>query len=146
MGWGGRRVNSGRKRKNQPRVAGASVLRHPSAPTANPVEPEKFDPPEDLDDAARAVWVERSPHAAAIGTLTRATAFAFARYCRIVVLERNESKGPDRAGPNHRGLMTALHTLEQGFRIAPDGRPVARVMPEPPNKLDRFRRPPDPPV
>jgi hypothetical protein len=152
MGWGGKRVGAGRKRKQPP--LGASLLVHPSAPPPPPVVEapaapiEEFDAPDDLDPEARAIWTTQAPLAFRNGTLTRATALSFARYCRIVVLERHEARSSAVGGANHRGLLKQLNALEQQFLLAPSGKPMlvrtAAEQPQadqPVSKLARFRRP-----
>ena len=128
MGWGGRRINAGRKRKNPP--PGASVLQHPSAPpppsTNAPPLVEEFDAPDTLDRDAREIWIQQAPLAFRNGTLTRATALSFERYCRVVVMARRESKSSAVGGANHRGLLKQLSALERDFLRAPSGRPDAR--------------------
>ncbi len=72
----------------------------------------------------RNVWLKQAPHAFKSRTLTRATALAFERYCKVVVLERNESKSSGVGGPNHRGLLRQLQAYELYFLLMPQGRPM----------------------
>lgn len=123
MARGGRRIGAGRKPKNP----AARLLQHPSStvvpPTTNEPSPvEEFDAPNDLAAEERAVWLKQSPHAFANGTLTRASAMSFERYCRVVVLERNEAKSSAMGGPNHRGLLKELRSLELGFMLTAAGK------------------------
>src|SRR5690242_11711642 len=102
-GWGGKRIGAGRKRKSRSQQA-AKVLAHPSSPivppsTNEPSPVEEFDAPDDLSFEERAIWLKQAPHAFQNRTLTRASALAFERYCKVVVLERNESKGSGVGGP-----------------------------------------------
>jgi len=120
------------------------VLLHPSRPLAPEAPVEQFDAPDDLTPDERAIWTRQAPHAFRLGTLTEASAFAFQRYCKVAAAEHIVSKGSAAGGTHHRGLLQHLNALELQFRLTPDGRPVVRVVSEPPSKLDRFRRPTDP--
>src|SRR5687767_7469748 len=103
MPRGGRRIGAGRKPK-VPKVKGLGAVGvskpggKPGAPisnvpTTNGESPiEEFDAPDDLAVEERAVWLKQAPHAFKNRTLTRARAMAFERYCKVVVLERNEAK------------------------------------------------------
>lgn len=140
MGWGGARPGSGRKplsdaelaarngRKRRGPRGAARVLSHPSVPTTNPTSPiEEFDAPDDLTAEERAVWLKQAPHAFANRTLTRATALAFERYCKVVVLERKESESSGRGGANHRGLLKQINTYELQFMLVSCGKPMAEA-------------------
>ena len=122
MARGGRRVGAGRKPKNPT----AKLLQHPSAvmpPTTNQASPiEEFDAPDDLSAEERAIWLKQAPHAFGNRTLTRASAMAFERYCKIVVLERNEAKSSGVGGANHRGLLKQINAYELQFLLMPAGR------------------------
>jgi hypothetical protein len=119
-------------------------LAHPSVPvpTTNDVSPiEEFDAPDDLAMDERHVWLKQAPHAFKARTLTRRTALAFERYCKLVVLERNEAKSSGVGGANHRGLLRQINDLELQFCLSPNGRPM--VEPADPaavsaSKLSRF--------
>jgi hypothetical protein len=122
------------------------VLSHPSVPTTNqapPIQVEEFDAPDALTMEERAVWLKQAPHAFKKGTLTRASALAFERYCRVVVLEVAESKSSGNGGPNHRGLLKQINDYEKQFLLVPDGRPMvepdAKPQPAVPTGLSRFR-------
>lgn len=123
MPRGGRRFGAGRKPKD-----GARVLAHPSVPnlptTNAPADIDEFDAPDDLGFEERAVWLKQAPHAFKNRTLTRATAFSFERYCRVVVLERNEAKSSGVGGSNHRGLLKQINSYELQFMLTPAGKPV----------------------
>lgn len=136
--WGGRRPGAGRKPK--PRTEAARVLPHPSVPapgmpaasslpgvptTLDTSPIEEFDAPNDLTADERAVWLKQAPHAFQARTLTRATALAFERYCKVVVLERNEAKSSGVGGANHRGLLKQINTYEVQFCLVPMGKPLA---------------------
>jgi hypothetical protein len=129
MGHGGRRIGAGRKPKNKT----AKLLQHPSAPAitgaAGPIEP--FGPPDHLSAEELATWLTQAPHALANRTLTRATALAFERYCKVVVLEQNEAKSSARGGANHRGLLKQVNSYELQFMLAPVGKamPLTDVRP-----------------
>jgi hypothetical protein len=122
MGRGGRRIGAGRKPKSKT----AKLLQHPSAvtpPTTNEPSPvEEFDAPDDLAMDERAIWLKQAPHAFANRTLTRASALAFERYCKVVVLERNEAKSSGVGGANHRGLLKQVNAFELQFMLVPAGR------------------------
>lgn len=130
------------------------MLAHPSVPappTTNPVSPvEEFDAPDDLTKEERDVWLKQAPHAFRNGTLVRATAMAFERYCQVAVLERNEAKSSGMGGANHRGLLKAVREYERDFSLNPHGRPMPQAPAEggavgaegpaaPGGKLARFR-------
>lgn len=134
---GGRRIGAGRKpdpnskrqRRLAAQAAGARVLTHPSAPpvvpTTNTPSPiEEFDAPDDLSADERAIWLKQAPHAFRMRTLTRATALAFERYCKVVILERKESESSGRGGSNHRGLLRQINAYETQFMLCPIGKPV----------------------
>lgn len=126
MPRGGRRIGAGRKPKN--RIA--NVLQHPSSviPSTNERSPiEEFEAPNDLTADERAVWLKQAPHAFANRTLTRATALAFERYCKVVVLERNEAKSSGVGGANHRGLLKQINAYELQFLLMPCGKAMPVV-------------------
>lgn len=123
MPRGGKRIGAGRKPKNRT----ATVLKHPSVPsvvpTTNPASPiEEFDAPNDLSIEERAIWLKQAPFAFANRTLTKASALAFERYCKLVVLERNEAKSSGVGGANHRGLLKQINALELQFLLTPSGK------------------------
>lgn len=122
MARGGRRIGAGRKPKSQT----AKLLQHPSAtavPTTNGASPiEEFDAPDDLAADERAIWLKQAQHAFAHRTLTRATALAFERYCKVVVLERNEARSSGVGGANHRGLLKQINSFELQFMLTPAGK------------------------
>lgn len=122
---GGRRPGSGPKPKRRVGYL-AKVLPHPSVPTTNGQLPpiEEFDAPDDLTAEERSVWMKQAPHAFAMRTLTRATAMAFERYCKVVVLERNEAKSSGMGGTNHRGLLKQINAYELQFMLIPAGKPM----------------------
>lgn len=123
MPRGGRRPGSGRK----PKPKTASVIPHPSSPipTTNILPPvEEFDAPNSLTMEERQVWMQQAPHAFSARTLTRATAMAFERYCRIVVMEKNEAKSSAAGGANHRGLLKQINAYELQFLLIPCGKPI----------------------
>lgn len=131
MPRGGKRIGAGRKPKN-PNGFSARVLAHPSSqspvPTTNGSGPiEEFDAPDDLSMEERHVWLKQAPHAFRNRTLTRASAMAFERYCKVVVLERNEAKSSGVGGSNHRGLLKQIQSYELQFLLAPAGRPMMDV-------------------
>jgi hypothetical protein len=144
-GWGGRRVGSGRKPKGRQ----ASIVPHPSVPpptTNGAPTVEEFDAPDALTRDERNVWLKQAPHAFANGTLTRASALAFERYCQVVVLERAEAGSTGRGGNDHRGLLKQINTLELQFNLVPCGKPMAVPAAKPTastedtgGKLSRFR-------
>lgn len=137
MGWGGRRPGAGRKRKSE----SARVLSHPSSlPTTNePSLVEEFDAPDALTREERNVWLKQAPFAFKSGTLTRATALSFERYCRIVVMEVAEAASSARGGANHRGLLRQINAYELQFILTPDGKPLVKQPEAPVSKLSRFR-------
>lgn len=122
MPRGGRRPGSGRK----PKQGAARVLAHPSVPPPPtiPSPVEEFDAPNDLTAEERAVWLMQAPHAFKARTLTRATALAFERYCKVVILERNEAKSSGVGGANHRGLLRQINAYELQFMLVPCGKPL----------------------
>lgn len=92
-------------------------------PTTNePSQVEEFDAPDDLSLEERAIWLKQAPHAFANRSLTRASALAFERYCKLVVLERNEAKSSGVSGANHRGLLKQINALELQFMLTPAGK------------------------
>lgn len=130
MPRGGRRIGAGRKPKHK----AGKVLQHPSAmvPTTNDSSPiEEFDAPDDLTAEERAIWLKQAPHAFATRTLTRATALAFERYCKVVVLERNEAKSSGVGGANHRGLLKQINVFELQFMLTPAGKAMLVISREP---------------
>lgn len=85
--------------------------------------------PADLAPDERQVWQQQAPHALANRTLSSASAVAFARYCKLVVLEQNEAKSSAVGGANHRGLLKQINALELQFLLTPSGKamPVPAV-------------------
>lgn len=131
MPRGGKRIGAGRKPKHGLGLS-ARVIAHPSVPavvpTTNAVGPiEEFDAPDDLLKDERDVWLKQAPHAFRNRTLTRATAMAFERYCKVAVLERNEAKSSGVGGTNHRGLLKQIQSYELQFLLAPAGKPMAEA-------------------
>lgn len=130
MPRGGRRPGAGRKPK--PRDGSqlaARVLAHPASaftvPTTNESSPiEEFDAPNDLTADERVIWLKQAPHAFRHRTLTRASAMAFERYCKLVVMERDEAKSSGKGGPKHIGMLKELNRLELQFLLTPNGRPM----------------------
>ena len=147
MPRGGARPGAGRKPKDwRP----ADVLQYPqqlpTVPAAKALPSvEEFEAPGSLSEDERRVWLQQAPFAFKNRTLTRASAFAFERYCRVVVLEANEAKSSGMGGANHRGLLSQINKYELQFALVPNGRPMP-VVPEdapaeaPASVLAGFRR------
>lgn len=146
-GHGGRRPGSGRKPKTslERHLDGnaghrGKLLAHPSAgnsPTVAPIE--EFDAPDTLTRDERIIWLRQAPEAFANRTLTRATALAFERYCGLVVREALERTSSGCDGPNHRGMVRQLNTLELQFGLVPCGKAILRGEPEKSaNPVDKF--------
>jgi len=125
MARGGKRIGAGRKPTRRPQ---STLVRHPSwlpAPAPPPLPPiEEFEPPPELEAEARTVWLTQAPHAFRQRTLTPVSAMAFARYCQIVVLERNERKSSAVGGANHRGLLRQINAYELQFLLIAAGKPM----------------------
>jgi len=121
-------------------VLPARVLAHPSsvAPpsTSAPIEVEEFDAPDDLLHDERMIWLRQAPYAFKKGTLTRASALSFERYCKVVVLERNEAKSSAMGGPNHRGLLRQINAYELQFMLTPAGKPLLEPVQQPQQDAD----------
>ena len=142
MPRGGRRIGAGRKPK--PRDEFGRILNHPSVPTTNypPAAVEEFDAPDSLTADERKVWMSQAPFAFKAGTLTRASALSFERYCRVVVLEQYEAKSSGVGGANHRGLLKQIDAYELHFLLTPAGRPmpgIEKPAGQPESKLAKFR-------
>jgi hypothetical protein len=122
MPRGGRRPGAGRK----PKTPLAKILALPSVPVSPTLPPavEEFDAPDTLTREERVVWLHQAPFAFRMGTLTRATALAFERYCRMVVQETVEAKSSAVNGPGHRGLRRDINMLELQFVLTPCGKPM----------------------
>jgi hypothetical protein len=106
-------------------------------PTTNEPSPvEEFDAPDDLAHEERQVWLKQAPHAFKNRTLTRASALSFERYCKVVVLERNEAKSSGVGGPNHRGLLRQLQAYELYFMLMPQGKPMIEPIAPPQPVID----------
>lgn len=143
MPRGGKRPGAGRKKK-----APATVLQHPSVPPPStnypPAPVEEFDAPDCLTAEERAVWMTQAPHAFRNGRLTKASALAFERYCRMVAREAVEAKSSAAEKPSHQKLRSDINKLELQFGLTPNGAP----MPAPASEaaapqagsLSRFRR------
>lgn len=130
MPKGGARIGAGRK----PKIPGARSFGNRVVPVAPPTTNgsspiEEFDAPDDLSAEERAVWLKQAQHAFKNRTLTRAKAMAFERYCKLVVLERNEAKSSGVGGANHRGLLKLIRDYEKEFGLAPNGREVIAEAP-----------------
>ena len=142
MPRGGKRIGAGRKPKlKDGNALGARVLNHPSSPpvlptTNGPAEIEEFDAPNDMAMDERNVWLKQAPHAFKNRTLTRATALSFERYCKVVVLERNEAKSSGVGGPNHRGLLRQINAYELQFMLTPAGKALLDPVPVPQQDAD----------
>ena len=136
MGRGGRRPGSGRK--PTARLLRA-VTRTPETVRPGPVE--IFGPPADLTADEQRVWQQQAPHAFAAGTLTRASAMAFARYCQVAALERALARSESRGGSNHRGILKQINAYELEFLLVPCGKPLPVTegsRPGQPNDDDQF--------
>jgi hypothetical protein len=129
-GSGGARPNSGPKRRDP---AGAWLAGKPVRRGPRPVERAKSDEavattvkrPKGLTDEDAAVWDELAPFALEQGTLTLATAMAFADLCGYIVMERKlRVSALAAAGPDHRGLIQRVESGRARFRLIPDGKPV----------------------
>lgn len=134
MPRGGRRIGAGRKPKivkgNSVPASAAQVRQ--SVPTTNDDSPiEEFDAPNDLARDEREVWLKQAPHAFKARTLTRGTALAFERYCKVVALERKEAQSSGVGGANHRGMLKLIRDYEKDFKLVPSGQPMAEPMPAP---------------
>lgn len=145
MPRGGRRIGSGRKPKPKLEFGSATVLQHPSVPSTNypPAVVEEFDAPDALTAEERKVWMQQAPFAFKNGTLTRASALSFERYCRVVVMEQKESESSGRGGPNHRGMLKQVDAYELHFMLTPAGKPmpvIKSASDQPESKLAKFRR------
>lgn len=145
---GGRRPGAGRKPKNRMLRAidgGASHRPTVEIPTTNlsgTAAIDEFSAPDSLLHEERQVWLQLAPHAFKNRTLTRATALAFERLCKYVVLERilHESDA-ERGGANHRGLISRVDAGLLRFNLAPCGKALYEAAPDeaaPVNPLDRF--------
>jgi hypothetical protein len=88
--------------------------------------------PKGLSDEDKAVWDELAPLAMELGTLTPATAMAFADLCGYIVLERKLRAAPLAvAGPDHRGMMARVEVARARFRLTGDGKlPTAQETPK----------------
>lgn len=84
-----------------------------------------FKPPKRLSDPEKAIWGELVGLAVAAGTLTAATAMAFADLCTFIVVERQLRESALAAyGSDHRGVIKQVEMLRARFRLVPDGKPV----------------------
>lgn len=154
IGSGGARHGSGRKRKPKPahvalvhgaataqaRAQVAAAKRLAAMKPSSPPAVETFDAPDSLTPAEREVWLKQAPNAFAARTLTPATALAFERYCRIVVLEAGEAMGSGVSGANHRGLLKMITDLESRFCLAPTGSPLVEDTPDASDEDDEIDR------
>ena len=146
MGRGGRRPGAGRKPKNLAQLA--AVVRMPAnqtPPSTVPVpEVEEFDAPDSLMADERAIWLRQSPFACANGTLTKASAVSFERYCQVAALERRIARSDEVGKADHRGLLKQINAYELQFLLTPCGKPLPQEMPapveQPESKLARFRK------
>lgn len=126
-GSGGRRINSGPARtvgsvrwhreQRQARKAGAQ----PSSVAV--VVPASVEAPGGMPADQRAVWDALSPHALAAGTLTTATALAFAELCEHIVVKRSMYV-EDAGGTKYRGMAALVTGGLARFRLHADGKPV----------------------
>ena len=168
MPRGGSRPGAGRKRKSL-----ALKVLHGTASTAEraaaiKTPPVSIDtggpePPADLTDRQRAVWLELAGHAAAKKTLVPETMAAFRNLCSAVALQRlieaaiekdgltqstvtlqMDEKGgglqsvQDKAHPLLSRLTTVMQRVEAGmvrFGLAPIGKPMVE---DKPKEVDPF--------
>lgn len=113
-----------REQRRQRRQIGVAVDVPEVAPLAEPVEM-----PACLTGGAL-VWTELAPEATTKGTLTAATAAAFALLCQNVTLERQmraAELGAGVGGPDHRGMIRLVEMGLERFGLNADGKPVAVV-------------------
>jgi hypothetical protein len=131
MPRGGARVGSGRKRKERgaewlaghPGKRGPKLVERPASETDGPVTR-----PEDLEPGVKDVWDELAVFGRELGTLTPATAQAFADLCAYIVMERQmRASFKTVGGPDHRGMMARIEVARARFRLTPDGKPVVQV-------------------
>jgi hypothetical protein len=147
---GGVRVGSGRKPKARALAAlhGHRARRliedHEAALTAESGPPDPVDPPATVTGPVLKVWLELAPHALAERTLTAKTAASFELLCRAVVLERKLSRGAEKGGSNHRGMMQRVEAGFARFRLAPTGK-AFEPPPKPVDPFAEFATPPSTP-
>lgn len=134
-GWGGARVGAGRKPKDKATAAlhgsrAKGIVRFPGGappPPEPPEEPlEEIAPPRELPKRALPVWRELAPRAQEAGTLTPATATAFALLCKAIILERRLSHGIGAGSADHRGMMQRVEVGLTRFGLAPIGKPLTK--------------------
>jgi len=76
------------------------------------------------------VWTELAPEAIKKGTLTSATAAAFALLCQNIALERQmraAELGAGVGGPDHRGMIRLVEIGMERFGLNATGKPSAVV-------------------
>lgn len=139
---GGARANVGKPRKpgsvrwqreqrKQRRQAGVAPV-EPTAPPVTPAAMPVLDMPVCLTGGAL-VWLELAPEATKKGTLTPATASAFALLCQNVALERQmraAELGAGVGGPDHRGMIRLVEMGMDRFGLNANGK--AEAAPEKP--------------
>lgn len=87
----------------------------------------------------RAVWERQAPFAFANRTLTKASAMAFERYCRLVVEEEIEGRSSGHGGSNHRGMVKTLNAYELQFGLTPGGKAMTAPKAEQPAQPEQKR-------
>src|SRR5436190_1749273 len=135
MGWGGARMNAGRKPKDAERLklAGGRNRRKSaakSAEMAQAVPQAPVEAPTSAQADVLAVFAELAPQATQSGTLTAGTAAAFLLLCQNVVLERRLRLGSAVGGGDHRGMIRIVEIGMARFCLAPNGK--AAAVPEKP--------------
>lgn len=143
-GSGGARVGSGpprqvgsvRWRREQRRARLMAVGAATESQETRKAPAAASEPPADMPANQAAVWRELAPHAAAAGTLTPATAWAFAELCDVIVLKRATLSAISRQGLMVEGAAHPLlsrYTALQGrvesgltrFKLLPLGKAMA---------------------
>lgn len=149
MPRGGTRVGCGRKPKERPLAAlhghrVRTLIEDREAVPADAPPPEPVDPPASATGPVLKIWHELAPHALTERTLTAKTAASFELLCRAVLLERKLSRGSDKGGSNHRGMMQRVEAGFARFRLAPTGKAYAPPA-KPVDPFAEFTEPPSTP-
>lgn len=124
-GSGGVRAGAGRPRQEgSVRWQKEQRRRGVPAPKTRPVlATPAVSAPAGIDANPLAAWQRLAPFAVKAGTLTPATAEAFAMGCRVLVLER-EVGTTNPGGADHRGLLMRAEAFLLHFGLAPMGKPM----------------------
>lgn len=156
-GSGGLRIGSGAKPDDERSrsLRGRQRRTRLASPAPAELARDLTQPPSELSNAEKRIWLELAPHAVAAGTLTVATAGDFCTLVQLTIEAAELLAARRVAGwtDEGRALSTAYRQVVlrqeaklRGFQLAPIGKPMSHGMPleESSDPFAEFDTPPVP--